>query len=177
MNLYYVYILTNDHNTILYTGVTNDMERSCSEHKKKLIKGFTQKYNVDKLVYFEIFDMIGDAIAREKQIKGYSRTKKNALIDQFNNEWKELHYNGKIKNVRNYLLFSFSQGQGTALNLLYLCCVAQLVMRIITMNKIDSIYEIFVLLICIVSYFLSLNPEFSALKIVNLPGLGSLNSF
>jgi putative endonuclease len=101
MNLYYIYILTNDHNTVLYTGVTNDLERRCSEHKKKLIKGFTQKYNVDKLVYFEIFDMIEDAIAREKQIKGYSRTKKNALIDQFNNEWKELHYNGKIKNPDN----------------------------------------------------------------------------
>jgi putative endonuclease len=97
MNLYYVYILTNDYNTVLYTGVTNDLERRCSEHKKKLIKGFTQKYNVDKLVYFEIFEMIEDAIAREKQIKGYSRTKKNALIDQFNNEWKELHYNLKIK--------------------------------------------------------------------------------
>ena len=98
MNLYYVYILTNDHNTVLYTGVTNDLERRCSEHKKKLIKGFTHKYNVDKLVYFEIFEMIEDAIAREKQIKGYSRTKKNALIDQFNDEWKELHSNGKIKN-------------------------------------------------------------------------------
>ena len=101
MNLYYVYILTNDHNTVLYTGVTKDLERRCSEHKKKLIKGFTQKYNVDKLVYFEIFDIIEDAIAREKQIKGYSRTKKNTLIDQFNNEWKELHYNGKIKNPGN----------------------------------------------------------------------------
>ncbi len=98
MNLYYVYILTTAHNTVLYTGVTNDLERRCSEHKKKLIKGFTQKYNVDKLVYFEIFDMIEDAIAREKQIKGYSRTKKYAMINQFNNEWRELHYKGKIKN-------------------------------------------------------------------------------
>jgi len=87
MNLYYVYILTNAHNTVLYTGVTNDLERRCSEHKKKIIKGFTQKYNVDKLIYFEIFDMIEDAIAREKQIKGYSRTKKIALVDQFNIEW------------------------------------------------------------------------------------------
>jgi putative endonuclease len=101
MNLFYVYILTNAHNTVLYTGVTNDLERRCSEHKKKLIKGFTQKYNVDKLVYFENFDIIEDAIAREKQIKGYSRTKKNALIDQFNNEWKELHYNGKNLNPVN----------------------------------------------------------------------------
>ena len=90
MNLYYVYILTNAHNTVLYTGVTNDLERRCSEHKKKIIKGFTQKYNVDKLIYFEIFDMIEDAIAWEKQIKGYSRTKKIALVDQFNIEWKGL---------------------------------------------------------------------------------------
>jgi putative endonuclease len=96
MNLYFVYILTNTHNTVLYTGVTNDLERRCSEHKKKVIKGFTQKYNVDKLIYFEIFDLIEIAIAREKQIKGYSRTKKIALIDQYNVEWKELYSNGKI---------------------------------------------------------------------------------
>ena len=96
MNLYFVYILTNTHNTVLYTGVTNDLERRCSEHKKKVIKGFTQKYNVDKLIYFEIFDLIEIAIAREKKIKGYSRTKKIALIDQYNVEWKELYSNGKI---------------------------------------------------------------------------------
>jgi len=101
MNLYYVYILTNAHNTVLYTGVTNDLERRCSEHKKKLIKGFTQKYNVDKLIYFEIFDMIEDAIAREKQIKGYSRKKKIALVDQFNIEWKSLSKDGKIEYPMN----------------------------------------------------------------------------
>ena len=98
MNLYYVYILTNTHNTVLYTGVTNDLERRCSEHKKKIIRGFTQKYNVDKLVYFEIFDLIEEAIVREKQIKGYSRAKKIALVGQFNNEWTELYYDGKIEN-------------------------------------------------------------------------------
>ena len=101
MNLYYVYILTNAHNTVLYTGVTNDLERRCSEHKKKIIKGFTQKYNVDKLIYFEIFDMIEDAIAREKQIKGYSRTKKIALVDQLNIEWKNLSKDGKIESPMN----------------------------------------------------------------------------
>ena len=101
MNLYYVYILTNAHNTVLYTGVTNDLERRCSEHKKKIIKGFTQKYNVDKLIYFEIFDMIENAIAREKQIKGYSRTKKIALVDQFNIEWKNLSKDGEIENPMN----------------------------------------------------------------------------
>ena len=86
-----------------YTGVTNDLVRRCSEHKKKLLRGFTQKYNVDKLVYFEIFDVIEDAIVREKQIKGYSRTKKNILIDQFNVEWKELCVDGKINSPVNKL--------------------------------------------------------------------------
>jgi putative endonuclease len=94
MNQYYVYILTNVHNTVLYTGVTNDLERRCNEHKQKLIKGFTQKYNVDKLIYFEIFEFIELAIAREKQIKSYSRIKKNAMIDKFNKGWKELSYTG-----------------------------------------------------------------------------------
>jgi putative endonuclease len=93
--LYYVYILTNEHHTVLYTGVTNDLERRCYEHKHKLIKGFTQKYNVDKLVYFEQFDYIDSAIAREKQIKGYSRAKKFELINQMNKEWKELSIGGK----------------------------------------------------------------------------------
>ena len=95
--LYYVYILTNEHHTVLYTGVTNDLERRCYEHKHKLKKGFTQKYNVDKLVYFEQFDNIDLAIAREKQIKGYSRAKKFALINQMNNEWTELSIGGKSK--------------------------------------------------------------------------------
>jgi putative endonuclease len=101
MNLYYVYILTNAHHTVLYTGVTNDLERRCLEHKKKIKKGFTQKYNVDKLVYFEVLDMVEDAIAREKQIKGYSRTKKITLVNQFNIEWKELYTDGKIENHDN----------------------------------------------------------------------------
>ena len=96
IHIYYVYILTNTHHTVLYTGVTNDLGRRCLEHRQKKIKGFTQKYNVDKLIYFERFDLIDLAIAREKQIKGYSRIKKMALIDQFNNEWKELYCNGKI---------------------------------------------------------------------------------
>ena len=93
---YYVYILSNAHNTVLYSGVTNDLQRRCFEHKQKIIKGFTQKYNVDKLVYFEQFDFAESAIAREKQIKGYSRAKKNALINSFNKEWVELYSNGKI---------------------------------------------------------------------------------
>lgn len=73
---FYVYILANKTNKVLYTGVTNDLERRCHEHKNKLLKGFTQKYNVDKLVYFESFNYIDKAILREKQIKGYSRKKR-----------------------------------------------------------------------------------------------------
>ena len=67
---YYVYIMTNKYNTVLYTGVTNDLVRRVYEHKEKLVDGFTKKYNVDKLVYFECADDIKAAIAREKQIKG-----------------------------------------------------------------------------------------------------------
>lgn len=95
---YYIYILTNTYNTVLYTGVTNNLERRCFEHKQKIIKGFTSKYNVDKLVYFERFDLIDSAIAREKQIKGYSRVKKEVLINKFNIEWKDLFADGKINS-------------------------------------------------------------------------------
>ena len=96
IHLYYVYVLTNANHKVLYTGVTNDLERRCFEHKEKKIKGFTQKYNVDKLIYYEEFDFIDIAITREKQIKGYSREKKIAIINQFNNEWKNLYQNGTI---------------------------------------------------------------------------------
>ena len=96
---YYVYILTNKNNTVLYTGVTNDLVRRCHEHKKKLIKGFTEKYNVDKLVYYELFDFIEFAINREKQIKGYSRQKKESLIDKVNPLRDDLYDNGKIKGI------------------------------------------------------------------------------
>ena len=103
INIYYVYILTNTHHTVLYTGVTNDLERRCFEHRHKIIKGFTQKYNVDKLIYFEQFDSINLAIEREKQIKGYSRAKKKALVDQFNKDWKELYQDGKVEIPRKPL--------------------------------------------------------------------------
>jgi putative endonuclease len=88
---YYIYILTNKSHTVLYTGVTNDLNRRVWEHKQKIKKGFTERYNVTELVHFELFDSIELAIAREKQIKGYSRTKKDALIQAFNPEWKHLH--------------------------------------------------------------------------------------
>jgi putative endonuclease len=82
---------------VLYTGVTNDLIRRVFEHKKKVLKGFTSKYNVEKLVYFELFDFIDLAIKREKQIKGYSRIKKQNLIHSLNPEWTDLYMNGKIK--------------------------------------------------------------------------------
>ncbi len=97
IHAYFVYILSNKNNTVLYTGVTNDLVRRCFEHKKKLIKGFTQKYNIDKLVYFESFDFVDLAIAREKQIKGYSRAKKNSLINKLNPGWNDLNYDIKKK--------------------------------------------------------------------------------
>lgn len=93
---YYVYILTNWSNNVLYTGVTNDLERRCQEHRNKLIKGFTERYNVNKLVYFEEYDHIDAAIAREKQIKGLLRIKKIHLIEAFNNGWEDLCPDGKF---------------------------------------------------------------------------------
>ena len=96
-HIYYVYILTTSHNKVLYTGVTNYLERRCREHSDKLIKGFTSRYNIDKLVYFEVFDNIEIAIARQKQIKAYSRKKKEALINYLNKDWSTLYINGKIK--------------------------------------------------------------------------------
>jgi putative endonuclease len=81
---------------VLYSGVTNDLNRRVWQHKQKKIKGFTEKYNVTELVYFELFDDVALAIAREKQIKGYSRTKKDALIQAFNPNWKHLHDGLKI---------------------------------------------------------------------------------
>jgi putative endonuclease len=100
IQLFYVYILSNANNKVLYTGVTNDLERRCFEHKQKKIKGFTQKYNVDKLVYFEKFDFVDLAIKREKQIKGYSRMKKITLIEQINDGWNDLFNNGIIELPR-----------------------------------------------------------------------------
>ena len=90
MNNYYVYILTNTYNTVLYIGVTNNLERRVLEHKSGLIKEFTQKYNLHKLVYYEQTSNVNSAIAREKQLKGLTRAKKNAIIDSFNPEWRDL---------------------------------------------------------------------------------------
>jgi putative endonuclease len=87
---YCVYILTNQNNTILYTGVTNNLPRRTYEHKAKLVDGFTKRYNINKLVYYEVFDQIENAILREKQIKGGSRAKKVALIKSMNPKWLDL---------------------------------------------------------------------------------------
>lgn len=87
---YYVYITTNKGNTVLYTGVTNDLKRRAYEHKAKLANGFTKKYNVDKLVYYEIFDDPENAILREKQIKAGPRRRKVELVNSMNKEWMDL---------------------------------------------------------------------------------------
>ena len=86
---YYVYIMTNKSRT-LYTGVTNDLMRRVYEHKNKLVKGFTSKYNIQYLVYYEATSNVYAALEREKQIKGWLRKKKIALIDSMNPEWKDL---------------------------------------------------------------------------------------
>jgi putative endonuclease len=83
--------MTNKNNTVLYTGVTNNLQKRVYEHKEKLIEGFTKKYNVVKLVYYEIFDDPENAINREKQIKAGSRQKKLDLINSMNPEWKDFY--------------------------------------------------------------------------------------
>lgn len=86
---YFVYIMTNKSGT-LYTGVTNNLERRIYEHKHHLVDGFTKKYKIDKLVYFEETNDINAAILREKQIKGWLRKKKVALIESMNPDWRDL---------------------------------------------------------------------------------------
>ena len=87
---YYVYILTNEHGNVMYIGVTNNLSRRLYEHRKGLVDGFTKKYNTHKLVYYETTTDINSAIAREKQLKGWSRSKKNVLVESINPEWKEI---------------------------------------------------------------------------------------
>jgi putative endonuclease len=90
-NNYYVYIMTSEFNTVLYVGVTNDLVRRIYEHKNKLVKGFTSKYRVIKLVYYEMTDDINSAIEREKNIKKWSRSKKAALVNSMNKDWRDLY--------------------------------------------------------------------------------------
>jgi putative endonuclease len=88
---YYVYIMTNKHNTVLYTGVTNDLKRRAWQHREKWVEGFTKRYNVTKLVYYEVCDDVRAAIAREKQLKGGSRQKKIDLVNSMNSGWRDLY--------------------------------------------------------------------------------------
>jgi putative endonuclease len=89
MKHYFVYILTNKSRTF-YVGMTNNLERRMSEHKQKRIEGFTKKYNITLLVYYETYTDVNAAIAREKQVKDWRREKKIALIESLNPEWKDL---------------------------------------------------------------------------------------
>ena len=88
---YYVYIITNRSNNVLYTGVTNDLEKRIYQHRTGTVKGFTQRYNVKKLLYFESFSDIDNAIIREKQIKNRSRQYKINLVEKDNPLWHDLY--------------------------------------------------------------------------------------
>lgn len=88
---YCIYILTNKNNAVLYTGVTSNLKKRVYEHKEKLVDGFTKRYNLAKLVYYEVCDEVYSAIAKEKQIKAGSRQKKIMLIESMNKEWKDLY--------------------------------------------------------------------------------------
>ena len=88
--MYYVYILTNKTDEVMYIGVTNDLRRRLYEHKNKQIEGFTKKYHVHKLVYFEEYSEVNDAITREKQLKRWVRSKKNLLVETKNPNWDDL---------------------------------------------------------------------------------------
>jgi putative endonuclease len=87
---YFVYILTNEWRNVLYIGVTNAIERRVWQHKNKTVRGFTKRYNCDLLVYTETYDRIDQAIAREKQLKGWTRARKNASVESTNPKWKDL---------------------------------------------------------------------------------------
>ena len=91
MKTYYVYIVAS-RSLVLYIGVTNDLQRRIYEHKNKLLPGFTQKYDVDRLLYYEMFAEIDQAIHREKQLKGWSRIKKLAIIKRMNPELMEISF-------------------------------------------------------------------------------------
>ena len=88
---YYVYMMTNPRNTVIYTGVTDNLKRRLFEHREKLMDGFTRRYRITRLVYYEVFEDVENAIRREKQVKGGSRRKKVLLIDSMNPEWRDLY--------------------------------------------------------------------------------------
>ncbi|MBP3329211.1 MAG: GIY-YIG nuclease family protein [Clostridia bacterium] len=90
--MYYVYILTNKSDKVMYIGVTNDLQRRLYEHKNELIGGFTKRYHIHKLVYFEEYSDPLNAIEREKQLKGLLRIKKNRIVETMNPEWNDLSF-------------------------------------------------------------------------------------
>lgn len=90
MKNYYVYLSTNWNNMVMYVGMTNNLERRMYEHKNKLVEGFTKKYNIDRLVYFEETSDVNAALSREKEIKKWRREKKDSLVLSSNPEWKDL---------------------------------------------------------------------------------------
>ena len=89
-NAYYVYLLTNWNNKVMYVGITNNLERRIYEHKEKVVKGFTEKYNVNKLIFYEQTSDIAEALNREKEIKKWRREKKNRLVVNTNPLWRDL---------------------------------------------------------------------------------------
>lgn len=98
MKSYFVYIIANKYNDVLYTGVTNNLERRIFEHKNKAIDGFSKKYNLNKLVYFEMFVDVNDALAAEKKIKGWLRKKKIDLIESNNPDWDDLSRDSSLRS-------------------------------------------------------------------------------
>ena len=88
---YFVYIVVNSHNNVMYVGVTNNLERRMYEHKEGLMEGFTRRYNIHKLVYFEQTTDVNSAIMREKEIKKWRREKKNLLVESKNENWEDLY--------------------------------------------------------------------------------------
>jgi putative endonuclease len=96
---FYVYILTNWNNQVIYIGMTNDLERRLYEHKNKLVEGFTKKYNVSKLVYYEHTTDVQAALAREKEIKKWRREKKNNLVVSLNPNWQDLSLDWQVRQV------------------------------------------------------------------------------
>ena len=88
---YAIYIMTNKSHAVLYTGVTDNLKRRAYEHKEKLVRGFTTRYNVNRLVYYELCPDVRSAIAREKQVKAGSRQKKTDLINKLNPKWNDLY--------------------------------------------------------------------------------------
>jgi len=87
----YIYILANKSNSVIYTGVTSDLVKRIYQHKQRLLEGFSKRYNLHKLVYYEMYDSINNAIIREKQIKGLLRRRKEALIESMNPGWRDLY--------------------------------------------------------------------------------------